>query len=81
MARRQVDSTIYKISMASESTPLLEALAGLGIYGKSPPEIIRRLAEEGLERVVFKDKVLETAGIHVASLVSKGRRRPPASKK
>lgn len=76
MARRPVDTEIFKISMAGESVPLLEALAGLGIYGKTPPEVIRRLAEEGLERVVYKDKVLETAGIKVASLVSKRRRTP-----
>lgn len=81
MARQQVETKVYKISMAAESVPLLEALARLGIYGKSPPEIIRRFAEEGLERVVYKDHVLDTAGISVPGLVSKKTRGAVPRKK
>lgn len=60
--------------MSGESRPLLEALAALGIYGKTPSEVIRRLAEQGLEKVVFQDKVLQTAGYDVAELLKKGRK-------
>lgn len=77
MARRKVDTVIVKVALAAESAALLESLTQLGFYGKSPAEILRKFAENELERLVVKERILEVADRAVAAI--KKHRRPAGS--
>lgn len=75
MARPRASTRDYKISMSEEISPVIEALATLGLYGKTPSEVIRKMAESHLEKLLYHEQVLTKAGFDLPSLLSEGKRR------
>lgn len=70
----------YKVAMSEEIVPLLEALTTLGLYGKTPSEVLRRMAEERMHQLVMVEGTLTKAGYDMPSLL-KLKKPTPANKK
>jgi len=66
--------------MSEEIGPLVDALATLGLYGKNPSEVVRKMAEAHIEQLVYRDGVLTKAGFDLPSLLDP-KKRPSRDKK
>lgn len=73
MPRPPSNSHEYKISMSGELGPFLKAFTELGLYGKTPSEVLRKMAEAHIEHLVYEKQVLTKAGYDVSALLKQVR--------
>ena len=69
VARPPSNTREYKVAMSDELAPMLEALTTLGLYGKTPSEVLRRMAEERIHQLVMVEGTLTKAGYDMPSLL------------
>jgi len=69
MPRPTSNTHEYKVSMSEEIAPLLEALTTLGLYGKTPSEVLRKMAEAHIHQLVMVEGTLTKAGYDVPALL------------
>lgn len=69
MARPTSNTRDFKIAMSEEIVPILEALTTLGLYGKTPSEVLRKMAEAQIHHLVMVEGTLTKAGYDMPSLL------------
>lgn len=71
MARPTSNTREFKVAMSEELVPILEALTTLGLYGKTPSEVLRKMAEAHIHQLVIQQDTLTKAGFNLPSLLKK----------